>query len=335
MTPTGKFENARVEGTLPRKAWGGLLIRRECWTISLAGKLLLFLAVAAFGITLMRGLYPFLAVTKPLSGKILVVEGWMPSYMVKQIAVQFKAGKFEKILVVKPLHKGLKPYESGEFHARYVADNLVEFGIPNDQVEIVFFEPSNKDRTYQSALAANKWLEEHGYGTSVVNVATLGPHARRSRLLFEMALKGKEVGVIALNERMYDPEHWWRSSEGVREVLFELVAYLYVKFFFFPSQHGGFLLNELKAKGNLRGEDFDTSFFPELIRHHCQSEGIRFIDVEPLPQSMYNKGEKLNFDLDAHFNAPTSRVIGGLLCGGRSRLSADTLQQVGRRPTND
>ena len=76
---------------------------------------------------------------------------------------------------------------------------------------------------------------------------------------------------------------------------------------------GGFLLNHLKAKGQLTGEEFDTSFFPELIRQHCQSEDIRFIDVEPLLQSMYDKGEKLNFDGDAHFNGPTSRVIGEYL----------------------
>ena len=81
---------------------------------------------------------------------------------------------------------------------------------------------------------------------------------------------------------------------------------------YFPAV-GGFLLNDLKAKGQPTAEEFDTSFFPELIRQHCQSEGIRFIDVEPFLQSMYNKGEKLNFDLDAHFNGPTSAAIGEYL----------------------
>jgi hypothetical protein len=40
------------------------------------------------------------------------------------------------------------------------------------------------------------------------------------------------VGVLAMDEREYDPVHWWRYSEGVREVLCEGVAYLYVRFFF-------------------------------------------------------------------------------------------------------
>jgi hypothetical protein len=50
-----------------------------------------------------------------------------------------------------------------------------------------------------------------------------------------MALGDKEVGVIAIGEQVSDPNHWWGSSEGVREVVFELVAYLYVKFIFCPS----------------------------------------------------------------------------------------------------
>ena len=34
-------------------------------------------------------------------------------------------------------------------------------------------------------------------------------------------------------------EHWWRSSEGVRDVLGETVAWLYARFFFWPSAPTG------------------------------------------------------------------------------------------------
>ena len=68
-----------------------------------------------------------------------------------------------------------------------------------------------------------------------VDVFTLGAHARRSRLLFEKAL-GDEVamGVIAAPDQTYDQDHWWRSSNGVRTVLSELIAYLYAVIFFHP-----------------------------------------------------------------------------------------------------
>ena len=76
---------------------------------------------------------------------------------------------------------------------------------------------------------------------------------------------------------------------------------------------GGFLLNQLKAGGTLDGSLFDTAFFVELAERHCADEGIQFINLEPLLQKRYDQGEKLNFDSDAHFNGPTSRVIGDYL----------------------
>jgi hypothetical protein len=66
-----------------------------------------------------------------------------------------------------------------------------------------------------------------------VNLFSLGPHARRSRLLFRRAL-GKEVtvGVVALSSGDYDARHWWRTSQGFRSVTGELIAYCYVRAMF-------------------------------------------------------------------------------------------------------
>jgi hypothetical protein len=37
--------------------------------------------------------------------------------------------------------------------------------------------------------------------------------------------------VIAVANPDYDARHWWRYSEGVRDVISEGIAYLYAKFF--------------------------------------------------------------------------------------------------------
>jgi hypothetical protein len=76
---------------------------------------------------------------------------------------------------------------------------------------------------------------------------------------------------------------------------------------------GGFLLDKLKAEGKVDGRLFDTQFFSRLAQKHCEAEGIQFINVEPFLQKKYDKGEKLNFDLDSHYNAPTSRAIGDFI----------------------
>ena len=64
----------------------------------------------------------------------------------------------------------------------------------------------------------------------------MGPHARRSRLLFEKAFgRDTRVGIIALEDRDYDPAHWWKSSQGVRTVTDELIAYGYARLLFHPA----------------------------------------------------------------------------------------------------
>jgi len=76
---------------------------------------------------------------------------------------------------------------------------------------------------------------------------------------------------------------------------------------------GGFLLNKLKAEGKVDGSLFDTKFFRDISQRHAEEVGIKYIDLEPVLQERYDRGEKLNFDLDAHFNGPTSRAVGEYL----------------------
>ena len=46
-----------------------------------------------------------------------------------------------------------------------------------------------------------------------------------------------KIGVISVPDPDYDPKHWWRYSEGVREVLGESIAYIYARIFFHPSKN--------------------------------------------------------------------------------------------------
>jgi hypothetical protein len=51
--------------------------------------------------------------------------------------------------------------------------------------------------------------------------------------MFEKAFgDSADVGIVALDDPQYDREHWWRSSDGVREVLGEVIAYIYARFYF-------------------------------------------------------------------------------------------------------
>ena len=55
-------------------------VPREHWTPTWTGGLLTPAVVAMLTVILARGLRGFLAITSPVGGQFLVVEGWMPTY---------------------------------------------------------------------------------------------------------------------------------------------------------------------------------------------------------------------------------------------------------------
>lgn len=117
------------------------------------------------------------------------------------------------------------------------ATKLRRLGMPDDLVQPVTCWEGQNDRTYHSALALKKWFRESGLHPNSIDVVTQGPHARRTRLLFQLTFGNEvRVGIIGVRDTDYDPVHWWRSSEGVRDVIDEWIAYLYARFLFSPPQ---------------------------------------------------------------------------------------------------
>lgn len=225
---TSYFEDTGAPSTAaPRRALGGLLVRKERWSLSLTAKLVLLLTVFLLGVVAVRVMYPFLAVTSRVSGEILVVEGWIPTYTLAQAAKEFKLERHQRVIVVRALYKTTSKYESGQFLADYIAETLITDGVPRERVQTVFLEADKRDRTYASAVAVKQWLKQNGLSIRALDVVTLGPHARRSRLLYQKAFgENVKVGVVALEDESYEPDHWWRYSFGLREVPSECAAYL-------------------------------------------------------------------------------------------------------------
>jgi hypothetical protein len=226
---TGKLQSLPTER---RRSIGGLVVRRECWTLTPLGRLVSVAILAAIVLGSLRVAHPFLAVTDRAQGQVLVVEGWTPEYTAKEAALEFERGGYQHLLVVKGVYDtheaGFDCGTSGQ-----IARLLVRNGVPQRHVHAIYYPSEERDRTYHAALAVKHWLSQHGAAVRSIDVATKGAHARRSRSLYEKAFgPGVRIGVIALRDRAYDPGHWWRSSEGIREVPFQALAYLYARFLF-------------------------------------------------------------------------------------------------------
>jgi hypothetical protein len=224
-------------GMKPRQPFWGLLRRRNCLLPTGRGWLLLLFAGLFLTIGAVRKVHSFLAITDPVAGGALVVEGWVPDYALGEVIAEFQRHHYTKLYVVGvPLEKGA-PLSEYKTYAELGAATLLKLGMDRDSVQAVPTPAVRQDRTYASALVLKQWLQEHNAMPAEFNLISVGAHARRSRLLFEKAL-GREtrVGIIALENRDYDPAHWWKSSQGVRTVTDELIAYGYARLLFHPGK---------------------------------------------------------------------------------------------------
>jgi hypothetical protein len=71
-----------------------------------------------------------------------------------------------------------------------------------------------------------------------VDVFSLGPHTRRSRDLYRLALgPGVMVGSVAAPPSEYDIGHWWQRSAGARDVVGEALSYAWTMVWFRPRSH--------------------------------------------------------------------------------------------------
>jgi hypothetical protein len=189
--------------------------------------------VVALFVAVARQLCAFLSPNQSVPGGVLVVEGWVPAYAAKATLEEFRRHPYLGIYATgEPMEEG-NPYIGYHDYAEFTAERLKLAGAPADQIHTVPAPFVGKDRTYTTAEVLKKRLESEGVSTAKVNLVTLGPHARRSRLLYERAFgPGSQIGIISIPDQEFDAAHWWRSSSGFRTVVSEAIAFLYARFVF-------------------------------------------------------------------------------------------------------
>jgi hypothetical protein len=97
------------------RALGGILVRKERWTLSLTGKLLALAVTVCVLFAVCWKAHPFLAVTSRVNGELLIIEGWIPTYTLNQAASEFARGHYQRVLVVRPVYDTVDKYESGRY----------------------------------------------------------------------------------------------------------------------------------------------------------------------------------------------------------------------------
>ena len=212
-----------------------LTTSRVCRVLSPLGWLALsvtFSLVLVFSILFS---HKFLAPTKPVKGEVLVVEGWLPDYALIEVKKRFEKGKYRLLITTGGLITTGVHLSEYKTWANLAAARLIKLGIPPEKImstshSVIY----KKDRTYYSILALKEKIKKDILLVKSMDVVCLGVHSRRTWFLYKKVFTAASVGIIAIHSKSYDPLKWWLYSEGVRGVISEMIAYLYVRLIFSP-----------------------------------------------------------------------------------------------------
>src|SRR5258708_13071003 len=100
-------------------------------------------------------------------------------------------------------------------YAEMAADELIRLGVPKEEILVVTSKNTEVRRTFESAVAIWQTLRDAGIKPKALNVFTLGPHARRSALVFAKVNSSDcEFVVIACHPPQYDPQARGPATHG-------------------------------------------------------------------------------------------------------------------------
>ncbi|ARV59123.1 cytosine deaminase [Nostocales cyanobacterium HT-58-2] len=208
-----------------------LIKRQEMWTLTVQGWVSAIFSGALFMMFTVTHIHPFLAITSPIKADALVVEGWLTDEALQQAVAEFSTGSYRQIFTTGgPVERGYYLVEHKNY-AEIAAATLKKLGVQEEKLVVVPAPRAIRDRTLASATAFRQWLSTSNEPLESINLFTNDAHARRSWLIYKQILAPKiKVGVIAANPSDYNPKKWWVSSEGVRTVISETIAYTYALF---------------------------------------------------------------------------------------------------------
>lgn len=178
----------------------------------------------------------FLAKNDPIDGQVLIVEGWLDEYALLKAKTIFEQGKYQLLITSGGPDTGqLNPdYAS---YAEKAAVFLVRQGLNKQLVKAVPAPASAQNRTFLSAVMVRDWLTREYPQINQFDVVSLGVHARRTQQLYQTAFNDTtSIGIYAVNTKRYRIDQWWKTTEGLKAVLAEVLGIGYNLCCFDPGE---------------------------------------------------------------------------------------------------
>ena len=203
----------------PRRSWKAFcecaalvsVRRRQIWLPTWQGALLLVVVVAAASLIALRHLASYLATNDPVAARdgrgasTLIVEGWLEEDGLDAAIAVIATGRYQRVVASGgPIVDGWREGRSWPTYADRAADYLRRHGVTSIPVVAVAAPEALQDRTFRSAVVVRDWLRRQDDKLDAVDLFSGSVHARRSRLVFQMAFGPEvDVGIIAAAPRRY------------------------------------------------------------------------------------------------------------------------------------
>lgn len=215
--------------------------RKSVYVPTLLSWLVLLVGSMAFAIACTRFTYPWLASHRPAPGaRILVVDGWLAEPELNQAIALIRTSRYDKIVTTGgPIDSWtdlLGAHTHADLSAAYLRRHL------DSRIAVLPLPApaSERDRSFVSAWQVRNWLAATGRNPSSIDVLSSGAHARRSAMIYRLALgHGIEVGILASRPATYPPDRWWTTSAGVKAVVGEALAVAWTACCFHPETGDG------------------------------------------------------------------------------------------------
>jgi len=204
-----------------------LLERRTVWCPTLLGWFcFVLLLVIPSAWWLLCG-ESFLSSTRRLPAEVLVVESWIGYAGIRAAAKEFKQHDYQYVVTTG----GLTDERWSDHRWSYpemAERELLRSGVPGEKIIVAPARDTQRQRTYESAVAVFQALHARGIRPDALNVFTLGPHTGRSRLVFAKVHQPEtKVGAVDWTPSGDQGLSWWQSSKRAKEFMTETAAYGY------------------------------------------------------------------------------------------------------------
>lgn len=174
-------------------------------------------------LTIAINIHPFLAITKPVNGEVLVVEGWIPKPALHKAKEIFEEGNYRLIATVGISSKDHNIANDSEKAAAYFINN----GIDKKKILITVAEYTTTNKTKSFALELKRHIQFQNKDIHRIDILTFGAHARKSYVVFKKVFEPEvKVGIISIRPHTYHPRLWWLSVEGWQWVVKDTIKYL-------------------------------------------------------------------------------------------------------------